>query len=97
MRIGLQVAERASKQARVENRLALLSPREREILGLVLAGQPSKQIASALGLSHKTVENHRASIMHKMAADGVVQLVRMCLLANVPVPDDTLLAEPASA
>lgn len=64
----------------VRRRFRLLSPREREVAGMVVAGKPTKQIAAELGLSHKTVDNHRASILDKMEAGGVVDLVRMILL-----------------
>lgn len=66
----------------IRSRVRLLSPREREVLGLVVSGKPTKQIASDLGLSHKTVDNHRASILDKMQANGVVDLVRMILIAQ---------------
>jgi FixJ family two-component response regulator len=66
----------------VQARLDLLSPRERDVLSLVVGGKPTKQIASILGLSHKTIDNHRASILDKMNADGVVDLVRLTLLAD---------------
>ncbi len=49
------------------NRVASLTPRQRQIMELVLAGHPSKNIAADLGISQRTVENHRASIMEKPA------------------------------
>jgi two-component system, LuxR family, response regulator FixJ len=66
----------------VQGRLKLLSPREREVLMLVVNGKQTKQIATMLGLSPKTVDNHRASILEKMGASGVVDLVRLVLLAD---------------
>lgn len=72
---------RAGK-AGVVARLASLTPREREVLDLVVAGKPNKVIAAELELSHKTVEFHRAKIMGKMQADGVADLVRMVLAAG---------------
>jgi DNA-binding NarL/FixJ family response regulator len=56
-----------------------LSNRERQILELVMSGEPNKSIALQLDLSQKTVEKHRASLMHKMGAQNVVQLVRIVL------------------
>jgi RNA polymerase sigma factor (sigma-70 family) len=73
-------AEQESESVRV--RMQQLSPREREVLRLVVAGKPTKQIAAELGLSHKTVDNHRASILEKMGATGVVELVRLILIAQ---------------
>jgi two-component system, LuxR family, response regulator FixJ len=61
----------------VRQRLSRLTPRENEILGLVVEGLSSKEIATQLDVSFKTVEAHRAKIMRKMEANGVAQLVRM--------------------
>jgi two-component system response regulator FixJ len=61
----------------VQKRLLRLTPRERQILKLVVDGLSSKEIAAQLEVSFKTVEAHRAKIMRKMEADGVAQLVKM--------------------
>lgn len=58
-------------------RLATLSPREREVLDLLVAGRMNKAIAAELGISAKTVEDHRASIMRKMQVRSVAELVRL--------------------
>jgi two-component system response regulator DctR len=60
-------------------RLAVLSEREREVLELVLAGKPSRQIAADLFISVKTVEFHRARIMHKLEVRSAAELFRLCL------------------
>ena len=73
--------DRAAK-AEITARLASLTPREGQVLDLVVAGKPNKAIAGELGLSHKTVEFHRAKIMDKMRADNVAELVRMVLAAE---------------
>ena len=57
--------------------MARLTPREREILDLVVEGLSSKEIASRLTVSFKTVEAHRAKVMRKMEAESVAQLVRL--------------------
>jgi two-component system CheB/CheR fusion protein len=49
---------------------------------LVLAGQPSKNIASDLGISQRTVENHRASIMHRTGTTSLPALARLALAAR---------------
>lgn len=64
------------------SRLPRLTPRETEVLGLVVDGLASKQIAYKLGLSEKTVEIHRGSIMRKMEAGNVAELVRLVMTAR---------------
>jgi two-component system CheB/CheR fusion protein len=61
--------------------LADLTPRQREIMELVLAGHPSKNIAADLGISQRTVENHRASIMKKTGSKSLPALARLALAA----------------
>jgi FixJ family two-component response regulator len=58
-------------------KIATLSKREREVLALVIEGHPSKNIAADLGVSQRTIENHRAAIMRKMGAKSLAQLVRL--------------------
>ena len=65
------------------SRLALLSPREREVLQGLLAGLPNKSIAYDLAISPRTVEIHRARVMDKMAAKSLSELIRMSLAAGV--------------
>lgn len=61
--------------------LATLTARQREIMHLVLAGHPSKNIAADLGISQRTVENHRASIMTKTGAKSLPALARLAMVA----------------
>ncbi|MGJ0510178.1 MAG: response regulator, partial [Methylocystis sp.] len=58
-----------------------LTVRQRQIMELVVAGHPSKNIAADLGISQRTVENHRASIMKKMGAKSIPELARLALAA----------------
>ena len=69
----LQVArmERAGIQARIQS----LTPREREVLGLVVKGLLNKQIAVELGAAERTVKVHRGRMMHKMRVQSVAELV----------------------
>ena len=61
--------------------VARLTPRQRQIMDMVLAGHPNKNIASDLGISQRTVENHRASIMAKTDSKSLPALARMALAA----------------
>jgi two-component system CheB/CheR fusion protein len=63
-------------------RIDKLSPRQRQIMEMVLAGDPSKNIAADLHLSQRTVENHRAQIMHKTGAKSLPELARLALAAD---------------
>jgi len=61
----------------LRSRLLTLTPREREVLHLVIAGRLNKQIAGELGVSEMTVKIHRRHMMRKMQASRIVELVRM--------------------
>jgi FixJ family two-component response regulator len=62
--------------------VANLTPRQLEIMALVLAGQPSKNIAADLGISRRTVENHRASIMKRTGVHSLPALARLAVAAE---------------
>jgi two-component system CheB/CheR fusion protein len=68
-------------RTRAGAKIATLTSRQHEILDLVLAGHPSKNIAADLGISQRTVENHRASIMKKTGAKSLPALARLALAA----------------
>ncbi|HEX9184617.1 MAG TPA: response regulator [Burkholderiales bacterium] len=70
-------------RAEVEARLETLTPREREVLLLVVEGRPNKVVATRLGLSTRTVEVHRAKVMEKMQARSLAELVRMAILCGL--------------
>ena len=63
----------------VRRRLALLTPREHQVMQHVVAGNTSKMTGRLLGASHRTVEIHRARVMEKMQAHSLADLVRMVL------------------
>jgi two-component system CheB/CheR fusion protein len=75
-------AKSAVRQAAAATRFAALTGRQREIMELVLAGHPSKNIAADLGISQRTVENHRAAVMKKTGSHTLSALIRLALAAN---------------
>ncbi len=72
-----------ARKAEIEQRLATLTDRERQVLDGLVAGNPNKTIAFDLGISPRTVEVYRASVMTKMSAKSLSDLVRMALSAGV--------------
>jgi FixJ family two-component response regulator len=66
-----------AQQGAIRERIGRLTPREREVLELIVRGLASKVMADELGLSKRTVELHRSRVMGKMGASSVAQLVRM--------------------
>jgi len=62
-------------------RIAELTPRQHQIMDMVLAGHPSKNIAADLGISQRTVENHRASIMKRTGSKSLPALARLAVAA----------------
>jgi two-component system, chemotaxis family, CheB/CheR fusion protein len=90
----LACVDRALEQSRDSGKLiawredaaqhvAGLTPRQRQVMDMVLAGHPSKNIAADLGISQRTVENHRASIMAKTGTRSLPALARLALAAEV--------------
>jgi FixJ family two-component response regulator len=70
--------------AALRDRLEWLTPREREVLPLVVSGFPNKQIAAEIGTSETTVKVHRGQLMRKMGADSLPDLVRMAERLGIP-------------
>lgn len=68
-----------TRQADIRERFSVLTPREREVMDLVVDGKANKGIAVALDVSVKTVEFHRTNVMKKLGVDGVARLVRLVL------------------
>ena len=75
--------ERARREE-IADRIRLLTPRECEILDLVVAGETNKGAAGHLDISEKTVEIHRANVMRKMGAKSLADLVKMTVASNGP-------------
>ena len=76
-RRALDVRERDLKMAKLKVLLESLTPREAEVLQLLSKGQPSKLIASRLGISVRTAEHHRARIIEKLGAPSTARLISM--------------------
>jgi len=75
-------ADRDAERREVQDRLATLTPRERDVLKGLVAGNPNKVIAFDLGISPRTVEIYRANVMTKMKSGSLSELVRMALHAG---------------
>lgn len=72
----------------ISKRLETLTPRERQVLDEVAAGQSNKRIAHTLGLSQKTIEFHRANVMKKLGAKSLANLIKavLPLIRNEEIP-----------
>jgi FixJ family two-component response regulator len=70
--------------AELQERFSLLTPREREVLPLVVGGLLNKQAASVLGISEVTLQIHRSQVMRKTRAESLAELVRMAMKLHIP-------------
>ena len=75
----------AAERSGVERRIATLTPRERQVMMLVVRGLLNKQIAAELGAAEKTLKIHRGRMMQKMSAGSVAELVRLTEKAGLSV------------
>jgi FixJ family two-component response regulator len=79
---SVSVVESSAVKEEVESRIASLTPRERQVLELVVTGLPNRGIALELGRSEKTVEFHRANVMEKMQAKSLADLMKMVMTVD---------------
>ncbi len=77
--LGAKMRQSQNERAEIASRLESLTSREREVMQMVVDGKPNKIIADRLGVSQKTVEVHRASVMKKMQVESLAELVRLVL------------------
>ena len=80
---GADAGKRKAAIADVNEKLAALSNRERQVLEGLVAGKANKNIAFDLGISPRTVEIYRANVMTKMTASSLSDLVRMAMMAGI--------------
>jgi FixJ family two-component response regulator len=81
-----RLRERQRSHTAVHQRFATLTPREREVMALVITGLLNKEMASALGTSEKTIKAHRARLKAKMQALSLADLVRMAAIVGLGEP-----------
>jgi FixJ family two-component response regulator len=81
-----RLRHRQRYQTAVHQRVATLTPREREVMALVITGLLNKEIAFALGTSEKTIKAHRVRIKEKMQARSLADLVRMAAIVGMGEP-----------
>jgi len=74
-----RIREQRANEREIASRIALLTPRERQVMHLVLEGKANKVIARELDISQRTVEIHRARVMNKMRAGSVSELAQMAI------------------
>jgi FixJ family two-component response regulator len=80
-----QTRRQKAELAELQRRFSRLTPREREVLSLVVGGLLNKQAAAELGISEVTLQIHRGKIMQKMGAASLAELVRMAGMLELPI------------
>ena len=83
IRLDLSNRKALVRQKNADLQLASLSPRELEVMRLVIAGKANKVIAADLDLSHRTVETHRGRIMEKTGASSLANLIELARASSV--------------
>ena len=84
LKVDGQVRSAEAQREQLGKRFARLTPRERQVMELVVAGRTNRSIASEFGVSEKTVEIHRGQVMSKMQAGNLAELVRIAALLERP-------------
>ncbi|MCX7097638.1 MAG: response regulator [Methylococcales bacterium] len=83
--IAIDIANREQRegQDKIQSRLALLTAREHEVMAQIVGGHSNKEVARVMGISNRTVEAHRSSIMEKMQASNLAELIMMVTQAGI--------------
>ena len=81
LEIDYQARDHHTQQTAAKEKMARLTPREAEVMELVVKGRLNKQIAHTLGISEKTVKAHRGSVTRKLQARSLAKLIRISELA----------------
>ncbi|MFO0982574.1 MAG: response regulator [Planctomycetota bacterium] len=89
LKLDADLRNRRAERSHAAARLARLTPGERAVLDRMVVGEPYKVIATALGVSYKTVEARRARIMAKLQAKSLAELVRLALIV---APEESAVA-----
>jgi FixJ family two-component response regulator len=76
--------DRNAEMQELRNRYASLTPREQQVMALVVSGLLNKQVGGELGISEITVKAHRAQVMQKMKADSLATLVKLAAKLHTP-------------
>jgi len=79
---GRDLAEASSRRDGAAFRIAGLTPRERQVVALLVAGAANKEIAYRLGINQRTVENHRATLMKKTGTGSLAELIHLDFAAR---------------
>jgi two-component system, LuxR family, response regulator FixJ len=82
-------SDRNREAAEAAQRVAALSPRERQVLDALVAGRPNKVIAYDLGISARTVEVHRTRMMERLGVRQLAEAIRLAVMARLVRPDDS--------
>jgi two-component system response regulator FixJ len=82
-------SDRNREAAEAAQRVAALSPRERQVLDALVAGRPNKVNAYDLGISARTVEVHRARMMERLGVRQLAEAIRLAVMARLARPDDS--------
>ena len=83
---GCRLFEQREQHAEIQRRVEKLTPREREVMALVVIGRPNKLVADELGAAEKTIKIHRARVMEKMKANSLADLVRLMTTFDADEP-----------